>query len=461
VSRRLAAGIALVAPVAAVALAIGATIWQPWVLVLLIVAIPVGAAATWYAMTRRGLPRLIALLVAVLAMAAALTVGLLMFLVQLVLLAVFAVAGGYALGPDTEALLVCACRARMAGRAQRGVLLINPKSGGGKATRFDLAGEAAQRGIRAVALTPGDDLTQLAEQVIAEGTDLIGMAGGDGSQALVATVAMHHGIPFVCIPSGTRNHFALDLGLNRDDVVGALDAFTDGVERVVDLGQVNDRVFVNNASMGVYARVVQSDAYRDAKAQTWTRMLPDMLGPGANRMGLEFDGPDNTRHTDAPLVLVSNNPYRLNRFTGKVSRPKLDTGHLGIVVAQLRRAAAEIAELQTTDRRQLQAQLRRLPGLIEWSKPSFVVESRAAVPIGVDGEALVLDAPLRFVSLPGALRVRLPRHASGLVRAKRRAALNRHDFSALVRIVAGHPATPAQPAALAHLAEPHEPAERP
>ncbi len=105
------------------------------------------------------------------------------------------------------------------------------------------------------------------------------MAGGDGSQALVATVADRRDIAHVCIPAGTRNHFALDLGLDRDDVVGALDAFTDGAERRIDLAQVNDRVFVNNASLGVYAKVVQSDAYRDAKLETWTGMLPDLLGP--------------------------------------------------------------------------------------------------------------------------------------------------------------------------------------
>ena len=104
------------------------------------------------------------------------------------------------------------------------------------------------------------------------------MAGGDGSQALVATVAMRHDVAHVCVPAGTRNHFALDLGLDRNDVVGALDAFTDGVERRVDLASLNERIFVNNASLGVYARIVQSDDYRDAKLTTWKRMLPDMVG---------------------------------------------------------------------------------------------------------------------------------------------------------------------------------------
>jgi diacylglycerol kinase family enzyme len=89
------------------------------------------------------------------------------------------------------------------------------------------------------------------------------MAGGDGSQALVAAVAAERDIPFVCVPAGTRNHFVLDLGLDRKDVVGALDAYTDGVERRIDLARVGDRVFVNNVSLGVYAAIVQSDDYRD------------------------------------------------------------------------------------------------------------------------------------------------------------------------------------------------------
>src|SRR4029450_5711908 len=118
------------------------------------------------------------------------------------------------------------------------------------AARFGLDDAARERGVRTVVLEPGDDLLALAERAVPAGAHVLGMAGGDGSQALVASVAMRHGVAFVCVPSGTRNHFALDLGLDRDDVVAALEAFTDGVERVIDLGQVNERVFVNNASLG-------------------------------------------------------------------------------------------------------------------------------------------------------------------------------------------------------------------
>src|SRR5581483_4738045 len=98
--------------------------------------------------------------------------------------------------------------------------------------------EARRRGIEAVVLEPGDDLRALAVEA-AKRAEVIGMAGGDGSQALVAAEAAKHDAAYVCVPAGTRNHFALDLGVDRDDVVGALDAFTSGLEREIDLARVN------------------------------------------------------------------------------------------------------------------------------------------------------------------------------------------------------------------------------
>ena len=146
------------------------------------------------------------------------------------------------------------------------VLIVNPRSGGGKAARFDLVAECRARGIDPILFEPGDDLTTLATAAVRAGADALGMAGGDGSQAAVAAVAAEHDLPYVCVPAGTRNHFALDLGIDRNDVVGALDAFSDGHERRIDLGRVNGRAFVNNVAMGVYGAVVQSSAYRDTGA---------------------------------------------------------------------------------------------------------------------------------------------------------------------------------------------------
>ena len=123
-----------------------------------------------------------------------------------------------------------------------------------------------------VELEAGEDLEELVRAAVERGADGLAMAGGDGSQALVAAIAAEHDLPYACIPSGTRNHFALDLGVDREDVVGALDAFVDGGERYVDLGEVNGRVFVNNVSLGVYARrSARTTTARRSCGRCWTR----------------------------------------------------------------------------------------------------------------------------------------------------------------------------------------------
>ena len=169
------------------------------------------------------------------------------------------------------------------------VLFFNPRSGGGKAKRFGLAEEATRRGFATVELRAGDDLEVLVRTAVADGADALAMAGGDGSQAVVAAVAAELDLPYACIPAGTRNHFACDLGVDRDDVVGALDAFVDGGERRVDLAEVNGRVFVNNVSLGLYASAVQRAGYRDAKIRTLLEAVPEMVGPQGT--GLDLAGP--------------------------------------------------------------------------------------------------------------------------------------------------------------------------
>src|SRR5690242_15032456 len=169
---------------------------------------------------------------------------------------------------------------RPADPPRRPVLFINPRSGDGKAARAGLAERTRAAGIEAVVLDPGQDLAALADEAAAAGADALGMAGGDGSLAVVAAVAAAHGIPFVCVPAGTRNHFALDVGVDRHDVIGALDAFTDGVERQIDMAEVNGRAFLNNASLGIYGDAVRSPAYRDAKVRTLLETAAEVMGPG-------------------------------------------------------------------------------------------------------------------------------------------------------------------------------------
>jgi diacylglycerol kinase family enzyme len=237
----------------------------------------------------------------------------------------------------------------------------------------------------------------------------------------------------VCVPAGTRNHFALDLGLDRADVVGALDAFTDGLDRRIDLASVNGRVFVNNASLGLYAKVVQSPEYREAKLSTAATMLPDLLGPDAQPLDLRYRGPDADYPT-AHLILVSNDPYQLDRIGGMGRRDRLDGGVLGIVAARI----ADAAQARRFMALQAAGQIRRFPGWQEWSARRFTVGSGGPVEIGIDGEAMLMDPPLVFESLPGALTVRLPRRA---VHRSRRARtvhlLSRSTISELSRVAVG------------------------
>jgi diacylglycerol kinase family enzyme len=274
----------------------------------------------------------------------------------------------------------------------RPVLFINPRSGDGKAARARLAERARDRGIEAVILDPGQDLAALAGEAAAAGADALGMAGGDGSLAVVAAVAAAHGIPFVCAPAGTRNHFALDVGVDRRDLTGALAAFTEGVERRIDMAEVNGRVFLNNVSLGIYGDAVRSPAYRDAKARTLLKTAAEVMGPSAGELALDLVDDLGHEHRHPAVVLVSNNPYALDRPLARGTRPVLDSGQLGVVVLDAPGGSPHS------------------PGQA-WTAPRLQVNAPGPVHAGVDGEAVDLDPPLRFASRPAALRVRIsPRH---------------------------------------------------
>jgi diacylglycerol kinase family enzyme len=435
---RLAAVGALIVSAVILGLALSVVAGDPVSVVLMFGMVFIVVFFGWLVLTRRSYLRLLGLpfvafgLLGLSAFAYDHKVALPILIGVLVL---FGLASRYAVRHAITAEQMARGHARPADPARKGVLIINPNSGGGKAERFNLPEEARKRGVEPLLLERGDNLSELADRAVTQGADVIGMAGGDGSQALVAMVAMQRGVAHICVPAGTRNHFALDLGLDRDDVVGALDAFTDGVERRIDLASLNERVFVNNASLGVYARVVQSDAYRDGKLGTWKRMLPEILGREAAPSDLLFDAPHARDWENASLVIVSNNPYQLRRFRGAGTRPRLDTGRLGIFATRMRGAGA-VAKLVTLG---TIGQHRRLGGVLQWSSLEFEVRASAPVAVGLDGEALVLAPPLRFVSLPGALLVRVPRTATGVSPAGGAVTLTRRNLMALMRIAAGKP----------------------
>ncbi len=292
---------------------------------------------------------------------------------------------------------------------RRPVLIMNPASGGGKVERFELVERAEALGARVLLLEPGirTDVGELARNAVAEGADLLGVAGGDGTQALVAAVAAEHDLPFLVISAGTRNHFAMDLGLDRADPSRCLDALTDGEELRVDLGDVAGRAFVNTVSFGVYAAIVQRPEYRDAKTGTALDAMPDLLAGGA---GERLDALADDRPVDGQqALLVSNNAYASADPLDVGRRPRLDRGELGVLGVRVD-GAAQAADLAV--RRSLSPALTILT-----SRRIEVTADAVSIPVAVDGEALTLPTPVVCTVRPGALRVLVPRERPGAVPA--------------------------------------------
>jgi len=285
-------------------------------------------------------------------------------------------------------------------------IVMNPRSGGGKVVKFDLKHKAEALGARVTLLDgPGYvDVAALVREAVADGADLLGVAGGDGTQALVAGIAAEHDIPLLVISAGTRNHFALDLGLDRDDPSTCLEALRDGEEVRVDLGMIADRPFVNNASFGAYAEIVQSPEYRDNKKRTMLEMLPDLLSASSTSALTVRTG--DTTLTGEQAVLVSNNTYGAGKLRDMGRRARIDQGVLGVITGHL----ASTAEAVSVLRRAGHAPITQLPG-----GPEVVIDSTApTIPVGIDGEAVTVETPVHCTIRPKALRVRLPRNRPGV-----------------------------------------------
>jgi diacylglycerol kinase family enzyme len=424
--RRLLAVAALLLTPLAVVNAVGFVVDDPQDAFGVLLTLSLALVAAGYGLVRRGIVRVIALV-----LAGMLLLGVLEVLLDRRVLDRLIIAGMFWLAVAAAAAAFAVhVPLPKAKRPRRPVLFLNPRSGGGKAERFKLADEATKRGIEPIELGPGDDLATLVKTAVDEGADALAMAGGDGSQAVVAAAAAELDLPYACIPSGTRNHFALDLGVNRDDVVGALDAFVDGGERVVDLAEVNGHVFVNNVSLGLYATAVQRDGYRDAKLRTILGTLPDVLGPRGQPPDLQWTGPrDAKSYPSGTVLLVSNNRYRLGAMPGSGTRPRIDEGELGIAVVESRPDSRWRRLLPRRPWRQ-------------WTAPDFEVRSGKPVPAGVDGEATVLTAPLRFRSRPAVLRVRIAQGHPGASPSATRPDSIWRGVRALVSIAAGRAALP-------------------
>ena len=293
--------------------------------------------------------------------------------------------------------------------AQHPYLIMNPKSGGGKVEKFDLKRKAEERGAEVFLIDGSEpvDVAKVAREAVAQGADLLGVAGGDGTQALVAGIAAEHGIPFVVISAGTRNHFALDLGLDREDPSSCLGALSDGVELRVDLGVINGQTFVNNASFGAYAEVVETPAYRDDKLNTTLNLLPDLL---QGQRGIRLSARTDDMEIRSPqALLVANNPYGTGDIAGLSRRARLDAGLLGVIGVKVRNVQQAIDLLRG----------RRAVGVrVLTTKKIEITADVPQIPVGVDGEALSMSTPVVCAISPGALRVWVPRDRPGVAPPK-------------------------------------------
>jgi diacylglycerol kinase family enzyme len=289
---------------------------------------------------------------------------------------------------------------------ERAFLIMNPRSGGGKVARFGLKQKAEALGAEVALLEgPGTvDVAALARKAVAAGADLLGVAGGDGTQALVAGIAAEHDLPFLVISAGTRNHFAMDLGLDRDNPAACLDALTgEGVEQRIDLGIIGGRTFVNNASFGAYAEVVQSPAYRDDKRGTTLQLLPDIL---SGHRGARLTATAGAVTVAGPqALLISNDPYDGGDIAGLSRRARLDAGTLGVVAVTVDSAVQAAGLLRRGGGR----------GLTRFTAGEVTVDADVAeVPVGIDGETVMMATPVRCAIRPRALRVRVPRDRPGI-----------------------------------------------
>ncbi|POG47993.1 diacylglycerol kinase [Streptomyces sp. ZL-24] len=383
----------------------------------------------WWFVAHRGLVRFLGALLAVAAPAAVLVLltfeGL--WLLALLLAVCWAATLACARAALRRSRPERPMRAVAAVRPERPLLIMNPVSGGGKVERFHLVGRAEELGARVILLDPDApaDVAALARRGVAEGADLLGVAGGDGTQALVAAVAAEHGVPFLVIPAGTRNHFAMDLGLDRADPSRALEALADGEELRVDLGDVAGRAFVNTVSFGVYADVVQHPEYRDNKTGTALNLLPELLaGDEGRRLDARVDGDA----LDGPqALLVSNNPYASpDVLSGAGRRPRLDGGELGVLAVKVE-GAAHAADLAVWG-----TQSQGLSALT--GRRVEVTADADEIPVAVDGEALRMETPVVCALRPGALRVLVPRDRPGTV-----APAPPMDWRRLLRLAFGRP----------------------
>ena len=294
-------------------------------------------------------------------------------------------------------------------RPQRPVLFYNPRSGGGKAERLGLAAEARARGIEPVELAPGEDLAELVRDAVSRGADALAMAGGDGSQAIVAAIAAEHSLPYACVPRvpatisrSTSASTATTSSARSTRLSTAASASSTWPRSTAGCSSTTSRSGSTGRPCSDPSTATRSCERCSTRSPTWSV-------PSAREQALRWTDPDGGQCESRRDVLVSNNRYRLGKLIGSGTRPHLDDGLLGIVVVGEQRRACPPTQAPRPWR--------------EWTAPSFTVQAGERVPAGIDGEAAQLEPPLRFRTgraREGPDRASAPRRLTVGDRARRR-----------------------------------------
>ena len=315
----------------------------------------------------------------------------------------------------------------------RPVLIINPKSGNGRAIKAGVDEVARSRDIDVIITEKGDNIEVLARRAVQAGADVIGVSGGDGTLGAVAKVALEYGLPLVVLPGGTRCHFARDIGLDPKNIVDALEGFW-GVARKVDAGVIGERVFLNNASFGIYADIVDHPEYRGHKVATSRKVLQELLDGKRSAYSLKFKDGEGVRHTQAVQLFVGVSSYQTLKLFELGRRDSIDTGKLQMTA---------ITALDDVTIRRLMGALTfpRYSGVtlpnnfLQWTAKEFTLSSAAGTIVaGVDGEREQYNTPVKIRIIPKKLTVMVP--AEG-VRSRPRNAFSFIILKRLWRAVLG------------------------
>jgi len=289
-------------------------------------------------------------------------------------------------------------------------VILNGSAGSGRsagAAALSAAFRDAGLETRINTFAHGEEIRKLARRALKERPPVLVAAGGDGTVSAVADAVRGSGTALGVIPAGTLNHFAKDLGIPLDPVE-AVRVIAAGRRISVDVGEVNGRGFINNASLGLYADLVrkrqraQRHLHRSKRtAMLWAAL--EVLGR-SRLLDLRLELNDRTQEGRAPFVFVGNNHYVLEGFEiGK--REQLDAGILSVYTTR----GCSGPGLIGLALRALFGRLRQADDFMESAVRALRVESpRRRLLVATDGELHALDTPLEFRIRPRSLQVIVP-----------------------------------------------------